>query len=262
MSLLFKDCESSTQFDKKITIYAPKNKLDFDLYNCLISNKLLKHNNINISNKFQYGFDSLKEQYIINKINLFYFIHPCCTKCNLTIPIDMKYYYKKNDDNEEHESDDDEDHEYEQYRREDNINYCQICLIKTEEHYNRKTNATGLKNINDWIHIFSFEEENNIYDFYCNLNKNSNLYKQFGVNIKISLKGKEFFIINETTLEEIIKELMRYTESEEEREQIYKNDMKTLYSETYSSDSDGCYSSSYYSLKYALSNVDTRKYRK
>lgn len=192
---LYDDCEyiecGYLNEDVNIPIYAPSNELDFELFDRLISNELLKAENIKIFYEFYSGINTFDRFQIGNMLirdpsddnNQYVY----CTFCNLIIPVDMEYYQN------------------------DSCNLCKICSdSKNVSQFNKKYLSSSVNNINDWVIIFSIKHVyiDDIYDnteeYYCNLNKNSPLYGKFGTSLYVEMLGNTFQLIQETSINEII----------------------------------------------------------
>lgn len=209
---LYKDCESIDTLNLELYIYAPKNKLDVDLFNTIINSDLLKKKNITIPKEIYNSF-CFCEQFSIGNICLSKAKYNVCNKCKLIIPYDMDFYSNKLQEELNNALNDDDDNDKNIDINEYNL--CRCCY-KNNEIYSNKLNlvkiSSGFDNICDWIKVFiinkyyyeygfkmSYE-----YVFYCNLNKNSIHYKKFALSSYVEMLGEEFSIIEETNLENIL----------------------------------------------------------
>lgn len=185
---LYQDCED---LGGDHFIYAPLNELDRNLFNQLVTNETLlniKDMGVNIATELSPGID-MADQYKITTLVIYDHKFPRCTVCKQEIPIDMDFY--KNDCSV----------------------LCNICIRNEpmSHYYNARKISSGVENANDWVSIMAQYKRTPkppnvvITDqcFYCNLNENSKWYGHFGRNTN-NIVGDDFYIIPETTIEEII----------------------------------------------------------
>lgn len=206
---LYKDCvQILLCFGDAMYFYAPKNDLDNELFKELVSSDILKHDNIGVYNNINKKLMCEGEQYLIGEIlteSDNWVTQIKCNKCNLIIPVDMDFYSKMSND-KLNDNDNDDDNNNDKY------SLCKLCY-NGEENLNLVNINSGIGNYNDWVFLFTitrnYEQCGSLYDyylyFYCNLNKNSIYYKKFAMNHYVSGIGEEFEILEQETLEEVIK---------------------------------------------------------
>lgn len=227
MNDLYKDCIEfySNYLGKSYYVYAPKNELDMDLFNNIIHSDTLKHKNIVLDEEVDdfsmtFYFD---EQHFVGNIN---YLHPrinICSECKFIVPFDYPFYSNKTqkelDDVNNGEDSDDQTFHHDKY------NVCLRCYKNSQDGLGNATlnlvnETSGLDNLSDWVHVFEIKRNyidehytpiSDSYDFFCNLNKNSRYYKQFAINEYEYMCGNYFDIIEETTLEEIVKKYNKST---------------------------------------------------
>jgi hypothetical protein len=186
---LYADCYGDPCLDK--FFYTPKNNLDVELFTELTSSYLLLGRFITISEEIELITDEEKgticpEQCSFGEISR-YEKSKICGICNLRIPIDMTYYTNNNQ-----------------------TNFCVICYNnRDDQNETLITNKqeSGLDNLGDWSGIFylTCPTDLYIYQYFCNLNKNSIHYAKFAVNGYESGCGDCFEIVKETNIEDILK---------------------------------------------------------
>lgn len=190
---LYENCALISSVEPDIYAFAPRNRLDKELFLSLINNLQLtelakKHQRMRIETKMTTLY--VGEQGFVGSIGVGIFnTHPVCFKCQLTVPADLTYYVDET--------------------KQENV--CSVCYTNENLHENTNTNEfkpiiieSGLDNVHDWICIFIY----NSTEYYCNLNPNSIYYKQFAMNYYITLMGYNFCKLAETSMEEIIQSFL------------------------------------------------------